>query len=152
MTLPIRLKMQKRTGKQTPTLLTTIDQEWEVLYSLIQNKRWRWNHHLHLFAFWCCSTTFFASSSVQYNLLSRTHVPEVPQLPSENRIKSTSITYYSSFLDKDRRGYKVNNISFIKSFFHLFVYNHHLIDFFLIFFINIIKYYLRLLINKQFFY
>ena len=41
MTLPIRLKMQKRTGKQTPTLLTTIDQEWEVLYSLIQNKRWR---------------------------------------------------------------------------------------------------------------
>lgn len=128
MALPIRLKMQKRTGKQTPTLLITIDQEWEVLYSLILNKRWRWNHHLHLFAFWCCSTTFFASSSVQYNLLSRTHVPEVPQLPSENRIKSTSITYYSSFLDKDRRGHKVNNISFIKSFFHLFVYNHHLIE------------------------
>ncbi len=41
MALPIRLKMQKRTGKQTPTLLITIDQEWEVLYSLIQNKRWR---------------------------------------------------------------------------------------------------------------
>ena len=38
MALPIRLKMQKRTGKQTPTLLITIDQEWEVLYSLIQNK------------------------------------------------------------------------------------------------------------------
>lgn len=31
MALPIRLKIQKRTGKQTPTLLITIDQEWEVL-------------------------------------------------------------------------------------------------------------------------
>lgn len=41
--------------------------------------------HLHLFAFLCCSTTFFASSSVRYNLLSQTRVPEVPQLPSKNR-------------------------------------------------------------------
>ena len=37
MALPIRLKMQKRTGKPTPILLITIDQEWEVLYSPIQN-------------------------------------------------------------------------------------------------------------------
>ena len=38
MALPIRLKMQKRTGKQTPTLLITIDQEWVVLYLQIQSK------------------------------------------------------------------------------------------------------------------
>ena len=38
MVLPIRLKMQKRTGKPTPTLLITTDQEWEVSYSPIQSK------------------------------------------------------------------------------------------------------------------
>lgn len=85
MVLSIRLKMQKRTGKPTPTLLITTDQEWEVLHSPIQSKSGETNY-LHLFAFWCYSTTFFASSSVWYNLLSRTRVPEVPQLPSENRI------------------------------------------------------------------
>ena len=39
MALPIRLKMQKRIGKPTPILLITTDQEWEVLYLQIQNKR-----------------------------------------------------------------------------------------------------------------
>lgn len=38
MALPIRLKMQKRIGKQTPIHLITIDQEWEVLYLPIQSK------------------------------------------------------------------------------------------------------------------
>ena len=36
--LPIRLKMQKKIGKQTPILLITIDQEWVVLYLPIQSK------------------------------------------------------------------------------------------------------------------
>ena len=84
MVLPIRLKMQKRTGKPTPILLITTGQEWEVLYSPIQSKAK--THHLRLFASLCCLTTSFASFSVRYNLLSRTRVPEVPQLPSENRI------------------------------------------------------------------
>ena len=38
MALPIRLKMQKVTGKPTLILLITTDQEWEVSYLPIQSK------------------------------------------------------------------------------------------------------------------
>lgn len=84
MVLPIRLKMQKRTGKPTPILLITTGQEWVVLYSPIQSKAK--THHLRLFASLCCLTTSFASFSVRYNLDSRTQVPEVPQLPLPSKI------------------------------------------------------------------
>ncbi len=78
MALPIRLKMQKRIGKQTPILLITTEQEWEVLYLPIQSKSGETiiSTCLHFMLF----NNFFASSSVRYNLLSRTRVPEVPQI------------------------------------------------------------------------
>ena len=43
-------------------------------------------HHLRLFASLCCLTIASASSSVRYNLDSRTRVPEVPQLPLPSKI------------------------------------------------------------------
>lgn len=43
-------------------------------------------HHLRLFAFLYCLTIELASSSVRYNLDSRTRVPEVPQLPLPSKI------------------------------------------------------------------
>ena len=44
------------------------------------------HHHLRLFTSLCCLTTSLASSSVRYNLDSRTRVPEVPQFPLPSKI------------------------------------------------------------------
>ena len=43
-------------------------------------------HHLRLFTSLCCLTTSLASSSVRYNLDSRTRVPEAPQFPLPSKI------------------------------------------------------------------
>ena len=114
--LTLRLNSTKKTV-QICTIYTISVRLISIYYFDFLN--WNLTFHFSLFLeSWCCSATFFASSSVRYNLLSRTRVPEAPTITiwKSNSTEATSLTTNSSFLDKDRRGNKVNNITFIKLF------------------------------------
>ena len=117
MVLPIRLKMQKRIGKQIRTLLITTEQEWEVLYLPIQSKSEDSSSSLVCFFMLFNNSISFLLGTIQLRFTNTsTRSSTITITLKDNGTKSTGISYNLSFSYKDRRSNKVNSISFIKSF------------------------------------
>lgn len=117
MVLPIRLKMQKRIGKQIRTLLITTEQEWEVLYLPIQSKSEDSSSSLVCFLMLFNNSISFLLGTIQLRFTNAsTRSTTVAITIKDNGTKSTCISYNLSLPYKDRRSNKVNSISFIETF------------------------------------
>ncbi len=88
-----------------------------VLYLPIQSKSEDSSSSLVCFLMLFNNHISFLFCTIQFRFTNTsTRSTTVAITIKDNGTKSTSITNNSSFLDKDRRGNKVNNITFVKSF------------------------------------
>ena len=88
-----------------------------VLYLPIQSKSEDSSSSLVCFLMLFNNHISFLFCTIQFRFTNTsTRSTTVAITIKDNGTKSTSITNNSSFLDKDRRGNKVNNTTFVKSF------------------------------------